>query len=72
MGRAIDRYDRRDPSASPRDVPQAREWGRAVLDPRGTRWPSMSQAGSAYGLTSMAIRYRAAQRVAGWRFAEEG
>jgi hypothetical protein len=72
MPRSLDSNHGRDWRVSPRDVANGRWRARAVVDPLGTRWPSLSQAGAAYGLTSMGIRYRAEMRVAGWRFAEDG
>jgi hypothetical protein len=71
MDRSTEDYYRRDPAASPRTAHVRRYPLRAVIDPEGTLWPSLYQAGRAYGLTAPAIRQRAEKRLAGWRFAEE-
>lgn len=53
------------PNATRRGVPP-----RPVVDPEGTRWPSLSAAARAYRLTYTGIRYRVVAGTTGWRWAE--
>jgi hypothetical protein len=69
MGKKLDRNHRRNPNVQPvayRNGPPPR----AVVDPDGVLWPSLSQAGTAYGLSAPTVRRRARLCLGGWHFPE--
>jgi hypothetical protein len=68
MPRSLERNDRRDPNIKPRPTNLGAAWAQPVLDPEGTLWPSLGQAGAGWRLTPQAIRHRARNRIANWSF----